>query len=86
MAATVDRAFASELCGYFASGQPEAGLAVRSAGMMLCEAGEGDAVVVPGEMRRRGWWHATCNLSPWAAGFTWLDLDIDALNADDLGA
>ena len=41
-------------------------LAARANSFVRCSLREGDAVLVP-----YAWWHGTCNLHNWNAGFTW---------------
>ena len=45
---------------------------LRHRGLRLCELHAGEALVIPtfGERHRGGWWHGTCNLGEWTAGFT----------------
>ena len=39
-------------------------------GLMTCVVREGESLVVPGISLLTNWWHGTCNLDTWNAGFT----------------
>ena len=39
-------------------------------GLTTCQVRAGETLVVPGVSSLSNWWHGTCNLDPWNAGFT----------------
>ena len=60
------------MCGLFGLGGANVSALLRHRGLRLCELHAGEALVIPtyGERHRGGWWHGTCNLGEWTAGFT----------------
>jgi len=60
-----------DFCGLFGG----AAGAAAAPGARLCVVEEGESIVVPGNkdgFAARGWWHGTCGLGEWNAGFTFI--------------
>ena len=77
---SVDETSRDRLCGLFGSSSlrstadaPSSGSALlQHKGVMLCELEPGEMLFIPalGHRHGGGWWHGTCNLDAWSAGFT----------------
>ena len=70
--AAADETSRDTMCGLFGVGGGNVSALLRHRGLRLCELHAGEALVIPtfGERHRGGWWHGTCNLGEWTAGFT----------------
>ena len=70
--AAADETSRDTMCGLFGVGGGNVSALLRHRGLRLCELQAGEALVIPtfGERHRGGWWHGTCNLGEWTAGFT----------------
>ena len=70
--AATDDTSRDTMCGLFGLGGGNVSALLRHRGLRLCELHAGEALVIPtfGERHRGGWWHGTCNLGEWTAGFT----------------
>ena len=68
--------------GDAAAGRLACGLArgerdVRVRGLTVCEVGPGEAIYVPGAGPLSQWWHGTCNLEDWTAGYSLFTRGLD---------
>lgn len=75
---SVDGTSRDTLCGLFGptslrspADAPSSAL-LRHKGVLLCELEPGEMLFIPslGHRHGGGWWHGTCNLDAWSAGFT----------------
>ena len=75
---SVDETSRDTLCGLFSptslrstADAPSSAL-LRHKGALLCELEPGEMLFIPslGQRHGGGWWHGTCNLDAWSAGFT----------------
>ena len=75
---SVDETSRDTLCGLFGPSRlrstanvPSSAL-LRHKGVLLCELEPGEMLFIPslGHRHGGGWWHGTCNLDAWSAGFT----------------